>query len=546
MKHKNIKIILISSLISIIIFYVGIFSINKINNMSVIDQTAQAENALKEIPQLENKTTTISFVGDIMLTRGVKSSVEKNFGGDYSKLFENIPELKNADILFGNLEGDVSLTGNNVGSIYSFRMDPVILPVLKGAGFDIVSFSNNHVGDWNIAAFEDTLSGLEENGILKTGADLNKEDAANPTIIEKNGTRFGFLGFSDIGPNWLEAGVDTPGILLASDPNLAGIIQNAKTKCDVLIVSFHWGEEYKLIHNKRQESLAHTAIDNGADMVIGHHPHVMEDVEEYNGKTIVYSLGNFIFDQYFSKDTMRGMLFSATYEGKNLVETKERIITLSNKYQPEGIYDVGEIEEKDAMKYSSCPEGTEKSENILYLDLGQEVKLPNLHYIPKNLKGVKKELSSKDGICLIKEAGDASEKMINAAKDNNLTIRITSGFRSYETQKIIFENALKKDEERAKISIAKPGYSEHQLGTAIDVTGPSIAYSSATSVFNGTPEDMWLRENSYLYGFVQSYPKGKEDITGYRYESWHYRYVGVENAKEIMKSDKTVNEFLKP
>ena len=324
-------------IILIIIFIIGNFTIKKDTIL------------IKTKPEviLEKKTTKLFFVGDMMLTRGVKSSVDKNFNGDYGKLFENLTQLKEADILFGNLEGDVSDKGNNVGSIYSFRMDPKILPVIKNAGFDIVSFANNHVGDWSLTAFKDTLSRLSDVGILKTGAGINKEDATNPIIIEKNGTKFGFIGFSDVGPNWIQAKVDTPGILIASDPKIVEIIKNAKIKSDVLIVTFHWGEEYKLIHNKRQESLAHTSIDNGADMVIGHHPHVMEDIETYKNKLIVYSLGNFIFDQYFSKDTMRGMFFSATYDGSNLIDTNKKIITLNKKYQPEGIFSIEEIKEKD-------------------------------------------------------------------------------------------------------------------------------------------------------------------------------------------------------
>jgi len=340
MKAKT-KFILISGITLILIFAIGFFTFDKIKSNENINQVADVLDFLEpqnNAPAIENKITTILFVGDIMLTRGVGNSVNKNFGADFNRLFENLPELKDADILFGNLEGDVSDEGNNVGSKYSFRMEPKVLPALKDAGFDILNFANNHSGDWNVKAFEDTLKGLNDSGISTIGADFNREEATTPAIIEKNGIKFGFLGFSDVGPNWLKVGENSSGILLAGDESLDEIIKNAKTKCDVLIVSFHFGEEYKLIHNARQETLAKMAIDNGADMIIGHHPHVMEDIEEYKGKPIVYSLGNFIFDQYFSEDTMKGMLFSATFNGKDLESTDKKIIKLSRKFQPEGIF----------------------------------------------------------------------------------------------------------------------------------------------------------------------------------------------------------------
>jgi poly-gamma-glutamate capsule biosynthesis protein CapA/YwtB (metallophosphatase superfamily) len=302
-------------------------------------QTAQIS---KSVENLENKVeplrhTTIAFVGDIMLDRGVKYSVNKNFAGDYSKIFENADELKNYDITFANLEGPVSDAGNNVGSIYSFRMDPKVLAVLKDAGFDIVSFANNHVGDWNVAAFKDTLKRLGDTGIMHVGAGLDKQSAEKVTIIEKNGIKFGFLGFSDVGPNWIAAKSDSAGLLLASDPKIKEIVENAKKECDVLIVSFHWGEEYKLVHNKRQEELAHTVIDAGADMVIGHHPHVVEDIGSYKDKPIVYSLGNFIFDQYFSTNTMQGMMYTAEFDGAKLVNSTQKTVQLNRMFQIESI-----------------------------------------------------------------------------------------------------------------------------------------------------------------------------------------------------------------
>jgi len=537
---KITKFIFISLFIWIIII-VFIYVSNKNNKIVTVENNTNITPGL-----VETKKTTLYFVGDIMLTRGVESSVIKNFNGDYSKLFDNLTVLKDADILFGNLEGDVSDKGNNVGSIYSFRMNPKVLPVLKDAGFDIVSFANNHVGDWNMNAFKDTLSRLEEVGILKTGAGQNKEDATNPTLIEKNGTVFGFLGFSDVGPNWIAAKDNTAGILLASDPKLGEIIKNAKAKCDVLIVSFHFGEEYKLVHNKRQEYLAHTAIDSGADMIIGQHPHVMEDIEEYKGKPIVYSLGNFIFDQYFSKDTMRGMFFSATYDGKNLIETNKKIITLNNKYQPEGIFTIDEIKKKDEISsVSVCPKPKKEYEDMSLLNIGQTTSLPDITYTPDNLVELNTESSTKKGICLTKETYDAFLSMLKNAKTDKNTLKASSGFRSYEYQKALLSADLKRTGMNTSISVAKAGYSEHQLGTSIDITGASINYDSAVGKFDKTPEDIWLTENAHLYGFIQSYPKGKEDITLYKYEPWHYRYVGIENAKKIKDLGLTITEFLK-
>lgn len=543
MRKKN-NSFLTTLLILIAILIVGFFTIQKVLTINKNDQGAQVINIVNKITH-ENKKTTLFFVGDIMLTRGVESSVTKNFNGDYSKLFDNVSGLKKSDILFANLEGAVSDVGNNVGSKYSFRMNPEILPVLKNAGFDIVSFANNHVGDWNMAAFKDTLTRLEQNGILKTGAGLNKEEASSPTIIEKNGTKFGFLGFTDVGPNWLEAKEDNPGILLASDPNLDVIIKLAKTKCDVLIVSFHWGIEYKLVHNERQESLAHLAVDSGADMVIGHHPHVIEDVEEYKGKPIVYSLGNFIFDQYFSKDTMRGMLFSATFENNQLTGTDQKIIILNKNYQPQGIFTKEEAREFEDLASTVCPKPKKEYDDMSLLNVGQDISLTDVTYIPKDLRELNTASSTKAGICLIKEVRNSFEEMTEAAKKDGYIIKASSGFRSYDYQKNLLANAIKNGNKNASTSIAKAGYSEHQLGTAIDITGKSVNYSSANNSFLNSVESVWLEKNAYKYGFIMSYPLNKEKITGYQHEPWHYRYVGIEKAKKIKEKGLTITEYLK-
>ncbi len=533
--------------ISIIGFLIGFSISNKLQNISSNTiKTERTEVSLNNnMPKITNiKDTTLMFVGDMMLDRGVKSSVKNNFGGDFNKLFDNIGEIKDADILFANLEGPISDVGNNVGSKYSFRMNPEVLSAIKNASFDVVSFANNHIGDWNKMAFEDTLSRLQTESIEKIGSGMNINEAESPVIIEKNNIKFGFIGFSDVGPEWMQASENSSGVLLASNPRLPEIIQNAKANCDVLIVSFHWGDEYKKIHNKRQEKLAKLSIDNGADLIIGHHPHVMQDIATYKDKTIVYSLGNFIFDQYFSTDTMRGMLFEVKFEGSKIKSTESKIIKLNKKFQPEGIYTEKQIKELDRITSKICPKPSKEYDNMFFLNIGQDIGLIDSSYIPKDLQEIESESSTKTGICLIKEAKESFELMTSKARKDGYIIKVSSGFRSYGDQKYIIENKIKNGDTNTDIAVAKAGHSEHQLGTAVDVTGQSIKYVSASDNFEKIPEALWMEEHASDYGFIESYPKGKESITGYMYEPWHYRYAGKDIASKIILSNQTVNQYL--
>jgi poly-gamma-glutamate capsule biosynthesis protein CapA/YwtB (metallophosphatase superfamily) len=347
-------------------------------NIGVITYTPDLSKLLKkEIPATQS--VTLTFAGDIMLDRGVEMSVNKNFAGDFAPLFENAkPLFQSDDITFLNLEGPVSDKGYKAGSIYSFEMNPIVLPVIKNAGVDIVSFANNHVGDYTKAAFLDTLDRLTENNIPYSGAGKTYEEAAAPTIIEKNGLKVGYVSFTDVGPNWLAAkkiasntpatNPNTPtetttlktntagaGILLASDPDFSKIISSAKTQVDVLVVSFHWGDEYKS-HNARQAKLAHAAVDAGADIIAGHHPHVAQDIEIYKDKLIIYSMGNFVFDQYFSKETMQGLVVRTkvskdTKTGAiTISDTKEYINQLNKFYQIESITEKYPEPKKSSMK----------------------------------------------------------------------------------------------------------------------------------------------------------------------------------------------------
>ncbi|MFZ2205002.1 MAG: CapA family protein [Minisyncoccia bacterium] len=337
-ESRNIAIVLLRSTDR----YKDVESILKYINKNVyygkeIDADADWVKQKEGVPDEVQNFATLMFTGDIMLDRGVKNSVMKNFDGYYSALFNNLGIFKKADIVFGNLEGPASDEGEDKHNLYSFRMDPSVIPALKGAGFSIVSVANNHVGDWGRVAYGDTLDLLKENEILYTGGGINSQEAEQPTIIEKYGMKIGYLGFSDVGPNWMGAKENLAGLLLTNNPRFDEIISNASKQVDYLVVSFHFGDEYQTVHNDRQEYLAHKAIDDGAKIIIGTHPHVVQDTENYKDGFIAYSLGNLIFDQYFSENTMQGMLLEIKLNKSGNMTIVKNIVKLNHAFQPETV-----------------------------------------------------------------------------------------------------------------------------------------------------------------------------------------------------------------
>jgi D-alanyl-D-alanine carboxypeptidase len=191
-----------------------------------------------------------------------------------------------------------------------------------------------------------------------------------------------------------------------------------------------------------------------------------------------------------------------------------------------------------------CPQPTKKYPDYSYLDVGQDVPIPDKTYIPSDLTLLDKSIST-SSICLKKDAAEALTTMIQAAKKDGYDIKVSSGFRSYNTQEGILSRDIASGNPNATKLVAKPGYSEHQLGMAVDLTSASIADASAAVKFGSTKEFTWLQDHAYQYGFIQSYPEGKEDITGYMNEAWHYRFVGINNAALITQNGQTTNQFLK-
>lgn len=200
----------------------------------------------------------------------------------------------------------------------------------------------------------------------------------------------------------------------------------------------------------------------------------------------------------------------------------------------------GDIQKKEK---NDCPTPEKDYEDETYKNVGQDIGLEDKTYIPSGLVELPKEISKYENLCVKQEVRDALLLMVEDAKKEKLSIKVSSGFRDFSTQKSILDTNIKSGNKNASKLVAKPGYSEHQLGVAVDLTSPSIDNASATSKFGNTKESDWLKINAYKYGFIESYPEGKEDITGYLYEPWHYRYVGIDNALTIFESGKTINQF---
>lgn len=282
----------------------------------------------------KDRPITLIFVGDIMLDRGVEWMV-KEYGKDNWKFpfLKIADDLKMADILFGNLEGPISDKGKKTGSIYSFRADPRVIEGLVFSGFDVLSAANNHVFDYGREAMEDNFKRLKEAGIDYVGGGFSEKEARSPMLKEVRGTKIAYLSYTNLGSEYWAAKGENSGIAWL-DEKISDDIKLAEEKADLVIVSMHFGQEYQSQPTSEQKYFAHLAIDSGADLVIGHHPHAVQPIEKYETGYIAYSLGNFIFDQGFSRETMTGLLLKVLVNNRKIIKLLPEEIEISSYFQP--------------------------------------------------------------------------------------------------------------------------------------------------------------------------------------------------------------------
>lgn len=279
---------------------------------------------------LENKSnTSIILVGDISFSRGIARTIANQ--KDITFPFKKIEDyLKNSDAVFGNLESPITKGRQIATKEMIFRADPGVEAALSQANFKILNLANNHILNFGKQGLIDTINYLQKSNIKYIGASINSQDAYKPVFIDNNNLKIAIIGCADrtfAPPNSLIAIMDSEKIYNA--------ISEAKKQANFVIVSMHSGDEYQKHPNSVQINFAHKAIDAGADLVVGHHPHVIQSIEKYRNKYIFYSLGNFVFDQKFSEKVRNTLMIKLNFSGTNLTTIDLLPLFINNYYQPE-------------------------------------------------------------------------------------------------------------------------------------------------------------------------------------------------------------------
>lgn len=254
----------------------------------------------------EKKEHNWIFFGDLMLDRNVGTTIAEN-GLDY--IFANLVSqeqdfFEGYDIVSANLEGAVTKDGEHYAPdvIYDFAFSPELIETLKqDYNFNFFTIANNHVTDQGTSGFQETRINLDNLGIDHVGCPDAQVEDCNKKILEKENYDIGMLGYSMV-------------YHMLDEQSAIEQVREMASSTDFVIVNIHWGVEYEHQFNKVQQNLAHAFVDAGADLIIGHHPHVVQGMEIYKEKAIFYSLGNFVFDQYFSQDTQEELAVKINYQ----------------------------------------------------------------------------------------------------------------------------------------------------------------------------------------------------------------------------------------
>lgn len=287
------------------------------------NETERVKPTPSPLENPEEESLSIHFGGDTIFYGKVEERLKKA-GYDYP--YEFVKDLfQKDDLTVLNLETPVTTRGTAAkDKTFVFKSPPKALPAMAEAGVDAVSLANNHSLDQGEEGLLDTIDHLKKNKIHSFGAGANSKDAYAPVYIERKGITVALCGFTRVIPEagWT-AGKKKAGVAAAYDPELAfESVQTARKHADIVIVVVHWGKERAKVLEEHQTSLAHSFIDYGADLVIGGHPHVLQGLEQYKGKWIAYSAGNFIFTKSNDSETWKTAVFEAKCTRKGECDLK--------------------------------------------------------------------------------------------------------------------------------------------------------------------------------------------------------------------------------
>jgi len=349
MQRKTTRLILSLSVLAITVLG-GSYYLHSFQNKGASSAQQQGEKEFvefsmqkKKLPQKSEEVSLIA-VGDISYSRGVERKIKKEKDIDYP--FLKIQDyFRNADLVFGNLETPITQGAEIPDFEMIFRSNPGTEQALEKANFSILSLANNHTPNFGEKGLNDTFNYLDNAGIKYVGAGQNDHEAYQPIYIEKDGIKFAFLAYNDtdVVPAFYEASNNRAGTAFMRIDKMTETVKEAKQKSDFVVVSMHSGIEYTNKPNDSQINFAHTAIDAGADLIIGHHPHVVQILEKYKEKFIFYSLGNFVFDQPQKQETKEGLAIKVYFNKDKLNKISLLPVVMENLAQPR-MAEIGESE----------------------------------------------------------------------------------------------------------------------------------------------------------------------------------------------------------
>lgn len=260
---------------------------------------------------------SVFFVGDIMLARDVEKRLQ---GQDVEYAFEELPMLKEAKLVVGNFEASIPATHIPTPNMtMQFSVAPALLEILKVGGITHLSLANNHAVDYLEDGYVNTVTELKSDGFETFGHPV-RVDENSVSYIEAGGRQIALIGinatYGEVPATWTE------------------VLAEASLQSDTQIAYIHWGNEYELEHSEAEEDLAHSLIDAGFDIIIGHHPHVVQDIERYKDGLIFYSLGNFIFDQYWNDDVAEGLMLELVVSRNDILVVLHPVETKTTRVKP--------------------------------------------------------------------------------------------------------------------------------------------------------------------------------------------------------------------